>query len=466
MRAALPASQTDRLDAIEVLRRYAIDAVSFQGLESGMRWWRDAPAPDGTGAALPYIDVGRSRIAVGTPLADTAVQALAARRFADDARTDGRRAVFFGVENLAPFDGFRTLLLGLQSELWPSRWAATLRGSAKLREQLRRARAKGVTVRRVRSDELREGAPLRLAVDRLRDEWLTSRPMEPMAFLVAVEPFHAPDEHLYIVAERAGRAVQFLSAVPIYERRGWLMEDMLRGSEAPNGTTELVIDGLMRELGGDPYWITPGLTPLAGNVPWWMRCARAVAAPLYDFTGLRRFRSRLWPSRWLPVWLVWDRGPALLTLVDVLRAFAGGRLLAFAGRTLIKHPNGPPWAVAVPLVAWTLLLAALAGSGRAALLGFQTPVLWAWVIFDVMLARLLFRAARRPRPRRLAMMTGAAAFDAIVSSQHLASVGLGTGIIAATLRLLAVTGPVVGTLSLAWATWRAWRARRTRVRQR
>ena len=74
-------------------------------------------------------------------------------------------------------------------------------------------------------------------------------------------PFHAPEEHRYLIAERQGRAVHFLYAVPIYGRRGWLMEDMLRDPAAPNGTTELVIDRLMADVEGDAR-ITPGLTPL------------------------------------------------------------------------------------------------------------------------------------------------------------------------------------------------------------
>src|SRR5690606_32560487 len=113
--------------------------------------------------------------------------------------------------------------------LKPSEWERTLARWPRLREQLRRARAKGVGVRQVAPGELAAGQPMRDAVDRLRAEWLDSRAMEPMSFLVEVEPVYASGEHLYFVAERGGDAVQFLSAVPIYARRGWLMEDMLRG---------------------------------------------------------------------------------------------------------------------------------------------------------------------------------------------------------------------------------------------
>lgn len=440
---------------LDALKRYGTDAVSFQALKAGAQWWIDAPAPAGTGARLAYVPSGRSWIAIGTPLAEPSALAQAVRRFTAAARAQGRRPVFFGVEDLTPFGHGRTLLVGLQSVLRPSQWDATLRQRPKLREQLRRARAKGVSVRTVEAGELAEQAPLRHAVERLRRQWLASRPMEPMAFLVAVEPFHAAGEHLYFVAERAGVAVQFLSAVPIYARHGWLMEDMLRGRETPNGTTELIIDALMRRLETDPHWLTPGLTPLSGATAWWLRLARAVSVPLYDFSGLRRFRARLRPDAWRPIWLAWDRGPALGPMIDVLRAFAGGRILGFAGRSLLRHPNGPPWAVAVPLVGWTAFLAALAAAGDRVTLGLSPASLQAWVIFDAALAWVLFAVARRPRRRSLAAVAAVAGFDAVVSVQHLATVGLGDNVVSAVLRVVATAGPVIGTAALIWATWRA-----------
>lgn len=447
---------------LDKLTAFGSDAVSFQALESGLRWWDDAAPPSGTGASLAFHEVGRSWIAVGTPLVAQDLRSAAARRFAEHARAHNKRAVFFGIEQPEIFAGFNRLPIGLQSELRPSLWTATLRRSPKLREQLRRARAKGVSIRIVDASELAAGSPLRGAVEALRDEWLGLRPMEPMVFLVSVELFHAPERHLYLLAEWRGNPVQFLSAVPIGERRGWLMEDMLRSLAAPNGTTELLIDRLMQHVVDNSELVTPGLTPLAGPIPWWLRVARDAAIPLYDFSGLRRFRARLLPPIWRPIWLVWDRGPVIAVLLDVLRAFAGGRLLRFAWRSLVRHPNGPPWAVAVPLVFWTLLLAALAASNRAWLLGFSTAVLWAWVMFDAALAALLFRAARRPQPRRLTVMLAATTFDAIYSVRHLAVIGLGSSVLSGTLRLLATLGPLVGSAGMALALRRALVLRRSR----
>ena len=410
--------------------------------------------PVGTAAAA-YLDTGRSWIAVGRPLVEAALGAIAARRFAAAARRRGRRAVFFGVESLSEFDGFGRLSLGQQSVLEPQAWPATLRRSRKLREQLRRARAKGVAVRIVDAEALAPGMPLRREVERLRDEWLASRHMEPMAFLVAVELFHAPAHHLYVLAERGGRPVQFLSAVPIPHARGWLFEDMLRGADAPNGTTELVLDLALRTIADRADWATPGLTPLAGDCVWWLRVARLSVSPLYDFDGLRRFRARLSPARWTSVWMVWDGGPAMLVLLDVLRAFAGGRLIAFGIRSLVRHASGPPWAVAVPLVPWIVVLGVLLATGTASALALSPVALAAWMGFDAALAALIFRAASRPRAGALGVLAMAAAGDALWSLQHLARSGLGHGCLTAALRIAATAGPIVGTAGLAWASWLA-----------
>jgi hypothetical protein len=201
--------------------------------------------------------------------------------------------------------------------------------------------------------------------------------------------------------------------------------------------------------------VTPGLTPLAGVIPPWLRVIKFATVALYDFSGLWRFRSRLQPSAWTPVWLVWDRGFAPLVLVDVLRAFAGGRIVSFAFRSLVWHPNGPPWAVAVPLAAWTVLLAGLVAAGETALLGYSRITLGAWVVFDIMLAWLLFKAARKPRPRRLLAVAIIAMFDAVVSVHHLAAIGLGSTPLAWLSRTIATAGPVIGTIALLWSAWRA-----------
>jgi len=341
----------------ELMRAHGTDALSFAAFKTAIRHWFDATPPAGTGGCVAYYDTASAWVAIGSPLAPAAERAAVASRFVAAARARGRRACFFAADSLDG-DRLRRLLVGQQPVFRPSRWITELARHRRLREQLRRARAKGLAVRRADAGELSARTPLRHAVEALGREWLATRHMEPMRFAVTVEPFHRPHEHRYYVGERGGRLVAFLSAVPIGARRGWLVEDVFRGADAPNGTTEAMIHALMIDVPEGEY-VTLGPTPLAGPVVWPLRVVAHLTRPLFDFEGLRAFRQRLRPDAWEPVWLVYPASASMPhAIVDVLRAFAGGSLSRFALRSLLQHPSGLPWALAIPLPA---LLAWAAG---------------------------------------------------------------------------------------------------------
>ena len=136
---------------LAALRRHGEDAVAFQALESGIEWWEDI---------VPYLPTTRSWIAVGSPLVEAQARPATVQRFCAAARQAGRRPVFMCVEALDAFSGCRSLMVGLQPSLRPSAWRAALRGHTRLREQIRRARAKGVIARVVDATELALGTHL------------------------------------------------------------------------------------------------------------------------------------------------------------------------------------------------------------------------------------------------------------------------------------------------------------------
>lgn len=436
------------------------DAVSFQGLEPGLQLWRCA-APAG---AVAYHDTGSAWVAAGGPYAAPADRAAVAARFVEAAAERRRRASFFCVDfdaqGAPQWPGFARVLLGEQPVWRPDEWPEVLRGHRRLREQLRRATAKGVQVRRVTAEELADGAPLRRAVDEMAASWLSSRAMEPMGFLVTLAPFVAASEHRYYLAEQRGRPVAFLSLVPVPARRGWLFEDLLRTPGVQNGTSELLVDRAMRELAQDgAAYATTGLAPLSGDVPRVLSAIAQLARPLYDFRGLRRFKQRLHPPRWERVWMCTPQGQSrALHLIDALRAFSSGGLFRFAALTAVRHPGVLAWLLAVPLAPWALLLTALVVSGRSSLLGVPPVALAAWAIFDGLLAFGLWRASRAPKPRLLGLLASAASVDALLSLHHLIFVGLGGGW-GALLRGLAVLAPWLGAPALWWARLRAKRSR-------
>lgn len=378
-------------------------------LEPGFRYWFD-----GDDACVGYVDTGRAWVAAGSPIAAADRIAETAERFVAAATAAGRRVCLFATE-----DRFRaaaawpSLRIGEQPLWAPTEWDDILRGRRSLREQLRRARAKGVAVRALAADELVAGHRVRGELDALIARWLASRTIAPMGFLVQVDPFTFPERRRYFVAERDGRIVGFLGVIPIYARGGWFFEDFVRDPDAPNGTVELLIDAGMRAAAAEGIGVvTLGLAPLAGDVGVVLKSARRLGRPLYDFAGLRAFKAKLAPRAWDPIFLSYPRGrSSVMAVVDTLTAFARGGLLRFGLQTLLRGPAIVIRLLAALLVVWTALLA-LPASAR----WFPSPAWqYGWVGFDVALGGALFVLARRWRQPLADIVAIAVTADAVVT---------------------------------------------------
>jgi phosphatidylglycerol lysyltransferase len=328
-----------------------------------------------------------------------------------------------------------------------------------------------VTVAPVSPAAVVPGRQLRAEIDAVAAAWLARRHLEPMQFLVALDLWQEPAAHRYFAACRNQRVVGFLSLVPIPARAGWLFQHLIRSADAPNGTSELLVDRAMRALDDEGATLaTLGLCPLSatparnptrgparspatpggpGALPGWLRLAAFLGRGLYDFHGLRAFKERLHPGIWRDVWLVVPPGASrLIAVLDVLRAFAGGRLLTFVARSVVRRPSATCLALGLPLVPWTVTLAVLAALGLHGPLGYSRGALGAFAGFDALLILGLARAARRPRPRTLLLLAGLATLDALVSVLRVAAIGLGGQAIEIGLRLLATAAPVLGATAL------------------
>ncbi len=328
-----PEAPEERL--LRLLRAYGWNSTSFQTLEHGYRYWFD-PELD---AAVAYCDTGSAWVAAGAPICAEKELGAVASRFCRAAAAHRRRVGFFGIEErLGVASGLRVTLVGEQPVWDPRRFAERVEGDRTLRSQIRRARAKGVETRVAQPSELVLGTPLRAALDVVIDAWLADRKTPPLGFLVRVQPFEHAAERRYVVAVREGRPVGFAVAVPIYARSGWLLEDLLRTPEAPNGTAEAMVDRMMRTLASEgSTYVTLGLSPLRGAVAPWLRLVGKLARPLYDFSGLAAFKSKLRPDRWDAIYVAHPRRTSSVrVLLDGLGAFTGG-LFRFTLRVIARR---------------------------------------------------------------------------------------------------------------------------------
>lgn len=389
---------------LELLRKYGHNTTSFQILEPGLEYWFD-----GDDACVAYADTGGAWVAAGGPVCTRERELEVMQRFTEAAGAAGKRARFFGIEDDVAGDRFRTLHLGEQPMWDPRTWDDALRSKRSLREQLRRARAKGVRVRQVEPHEVADGAPAhptRVAIDAMIAQWQDARAMAPMGFVVHLDPYHLPEERRFFVAECNGAVVGILIAVPIYARDGWFFEDVLRDPAAPNGTVELMFDHAMRVVAAEgARHVTFGLAPLAGTEHRWMRRIRDRTRWLYDFEGLRAFKAKLLPTAWEPVYLAYpahERG--VRAVIDTLAAFARGSFVGFGWRTLIQQARLVVAVLAILLLPWT---AGLALAPTEAWFPSRAIQL-AWVGADALLFAALMLLAWRWR-RALAVTLAAAA---------------------------------------------------------
>jgi phosphatidylglycerol lysyltransferase len=444
-----------------ILRRFGWNATSFQVLESGFSYWSS-----GEEDAVAYVDTGRAWVVAGAPIAAPERLGEVAHAFVAAAGRRGRRVVFFATEErFVRHEGIESLLIGEQPVWDPRDWARTLSMAPSLREQLRRARAKHVSVRAVAEAEVSSPeAPLRRSIERMIASWVGSKPMPPMGFLVRVDVFEHVRERRLFVARRGehpdAEVVGFAAVIPVYARNGWFIEDLIRSPDAPNGTSELLVHAAMTAAAeaGSPY-LTLGLSPLAGPVGASLTLARKYGSSLYDFGGLRSFKAKLRPHEWAPIYLSYPAdGSALLAIYDSLAAFAQRGLLRYGIETVLWGPDVVLRSLAVLLVPWTVLLASVDGE-----LWFPSPLVqWAWVSFDAVLAALLFALSLRFRRWLSATLVVFVVVDTALTLLQALAFNLERirGLSDSVVVLVAIAAPALASLILANAHRRLWQGDR------
>lgn len=344
----------------DLVRTHGRTATAFRALGGDLSRWR----PD-TGAFVAYATVPGAQVAAGEPVAPLARLVEVAEAFIACAAANGKRASFFATEGrLASSPQLHRRVIGEQPSWDPRRWAEHLKTHRSLREQVRRARAKGVRIGVLAPSDL-AATCWREAVADLLQRWHATHSMAPMRFLVEVDLTTAAEWRRCYVAVQDGKLVALLSMAPVPARDGWLFEHLLRDPDAPNGTAELLVDHAMRELAAEQVpWATLGLAPLHGPIDGWLRRVRALSKPLFNFGGLAAFKRRLRPEQWEPIYLVWPGAESgWRALLDGLRAFAGGSLWRFGARTMLRGPAPLLRVLEWALVPWTILLA-LAATDR------------------------------------------------------------------------------------------------------
>ncbi len=169
-----------------------------------------------------------------------------------------------------------------------------------------------------------------------------------MHFLVEPDTLNNLNDRRVFVAEREGRVIGFLVASPVPLRHGWLVEQIIRGSAAPNGTVELLLDAAMRDMAADgAEYVTLGLSPLSRHggtnsrqSPWTqllLLWTRAHGRRFYNFDGLDTFKAKFQPEAWEPIYLISnERLTSIRTMYAIAEAFSGRSPMLFVGAAIVR----------------------------------------------------------------------------------------------------------------------------------
>ncbi|MDR3688768.1 MAG: DUF2156 domain-containing protein [Fimbriimonas sp.] len=299
--------------ARELVLEFGWNSTCFQILNPGIELWFSASG----NAVVGYVLRKRVRVVAGAPVCSQDALEAVIREWEDAAEAAGHSVCYFGAEArlngcLIGRPGYSTVSLGAQPSWNPQDWESIFERDRTLRAQRSRAVNKHVVVREWSSAQAINSPELR----RCLTEWLTTRGLPPMHFLVEPETLGCLDGRRVFVAEQGGRVVGFLVLSPVPERNGWLTEQFPRALNAPNGTVEILMDYAIRAVAeSGAEYVTMGIVPLSLHGlpnplpnPRWLialtNWVRAHGRRFYNFDGLDWFKTKFRPQQWEPIYVI------------------------------------------------------------------------------------------------------------------------------------------------------------------
>ncbi|HVT11146.1 MAG TPA: DUF2156 domain-containing protein [Fimbriimonadaceae bacterium] len=330
----------------ELVLRHGWNATAYQLVNPGITLW----FPKDGEAVIGYVRRHHTRVVAGAPVADLDRLPTLVHEWESLSAKSHDRVCYFGAagrirELLEGHQGYSTVVLGAQPVWNPQRWAENSSRVPSLRQQFNRARNKGVVVEEW-PIERANGNP---ALHRVLDQWLDTRGLPPLHFLVEPQTLSLLEGRRVFVASVHGEVVGFLVASPIPVRSGWLTEQFVRGWAAPNGTVELMVDFAIRSMAasGSTY-VTMGLVPLSsqgapkpvGNpvwLAWLMAWVRAHGRRFYNFSGLEAFKAKFRPDYWEPIYAISNEPRfSFRTLYAIAAAFTKSPPLVAVAKGMLR----------------------------------------------------------------------------------------------------------------------------------
>ena len=311
--------------ARDLVMRFGWNAVSYQILNPGMRWWFSKRHD----AVIGFVLRDGVRVVAGAPICAENELASVLEEWEKCARKSGHKICYFAAAGrlhqlLNQKNGCSTVVLGAQPVWGAGDWQREFESNSSLRAQISRARNKGVRIEEWPAQKASGNQELAAILS----QWLHSRGLPSLHFLVEPQTLDFLGDRRLFVAVRNEKPVGFLVLAPIARRQGFLTEQFVRGKGAPNGVIEwLLFEAISKVEREGAQYLTMGLVPLSllggrEENPLWLRLIlalmRAHGRRFYNFDGLETFKSKFHPRSWEPIYAISNQkefSPAMLYAV-------------------------------------------------------------------------------------------------------------------------------------------------------
>lgn len=317
---------------LKLVQSYGYEHQSFLSLyDGGQVWFLAEPE-----AAVVYRRLGNVALVTAAPMAARENWEQATRKFLEFCAVQKLDCLMLPIGSefaaVAQVCGMGLLRVGTCGYFQLPQWKPAGDRAKKVRAGVNQARGAGITVKPFYPKYEME-SHTRAEIEQLCQQWLASREINALGWLLELKPFALAEHKRYFLARNAeGRLEGLLACSPFAARRGWYLEDLLRRQDAPRGVSELLVVEALQHLAAEGAALaTLGTSPLAGVKPegqfnWLARLLCLLYEhfdSFYHFKQLHRFKAKFAPSfveaEYVAVWpphVHWRMVYAALNVLD------------------------------------------------------------------------------------------------------------------------------------------------------
>lgn len=248
----------------EALQKYGSNSNSFLTLYPGFEYFTSKnPQIQGF---IPFVITQSGWVAAAEPLVAPEHQVEIMREFAAAAESAGKVVVMLPVTEatalLAAQADYHSFMIGCEPALYADQYPPKGKSWDDINAATKQLANKGAVVTEFRPEEI--SSEERADLDQIIKLWLESRKMEPLAFLNHVDPWRYSEHKRYFKIEIGRKVLAFIAAIPIMNKQGWYLLDVMRRPDILSGTTEtLMLQSVKILFATGAREVSLGMAPLS-----------------------------------------------------------------------------------------------------------------------------------------------------------------------------------------------------------